>query len=99
MKVEFVESDVLGATLFVQGIEFLKGKDSEEEFQSLVNATAAFSNMFEVDYYISRQEYDLILNIPEKSGAVIFAIEENEYPYERCCEVYISNDNKLKKLI
>lgn len=99
MKVEFLNSDVLGPELFVSASEFLKAEKNSIEYESLANATEAFANLFGVNYQISEDEFDAVIARLDKAGAVIFTIGEDKYPTRRWCEIYVSNNNQLEKLL
>ena len=49
MKVEFIESELWGAALFVAEADFKLAKTRGTEFDSLAHATTAFANLFDVD--------------------------------------------------
>ena len=59
MKVEFLESDVLGAELLISAAEFVKAKNSGVEYDSLTHATSAFAGLLGFNYQITS-----ILSIP-----------------------------------
>lgn len=99
MKVEFLDSDVLGPELFVSASEFLKAEKNNTEYESLAHATEAFANLFGVDYHISEEEYNAVISQMEKTGAVIFTIGEDKYPTRRWCEIYVSNNNQPQKVL
>lgn len=99
MKVEFLDSDVFGPELFVSASEFLKAEKNNKEYESLAHATEAFANLFGVEYHISEDEYDAVISQLEKTGAVIFTICEDKYPTRRWCEIYVSNNNQLQKVL
>ena len=63
MKVEFIESEFWGATLFVAEADFKLAKSKDAEFDSLAHATTAFANLFGVDYTIARDEYNAALDV------------------------------------
>lgn len=67
MKVEFIESEFWGATLFVAEADFKLAKSKDAEFDSLAHATTAFANLFGVDYTIARDEYNAALDVLEKT--------------------------------
>ncbi|NLT08413.1 MAG: hypothetical protein GXY08_02795 [Ruminococcus sp.] len=103
MKVEFLvnqEIGVDGRQLFIQESEFKKAKDDLEEYNSFAFATnCLFSFYGAPDDYISRDEYETILSALEKGGAVIISIVEERYPRRISPEVYVSNNNRLKKIV
>lgn len=98
MKVEFLDNDVLGAELLISASEFVKAKNNEREYDSLVHATAAFANLLGLDYQISEDEFDAVIARLDKTGAVIFTIGESQYPTRRWCEICVSNNNQLEKI-
>ncbi len=79
MKVEFSESDILGAQLLVAVSEFKKALKSDMEFDSLAHATTAFAKLFDVDYEIDSEEYSSVIHFLGKDGLVIFTIGEARY--------------------
>lgn len=62
MKVEFIESEFWGVALLVAEADFKLAKTKDAEFDSLAHATAAFANLFDVDYTIARSEYNAALD-------------------------------------
>lgn len=98
MKVEFLESDILGVELFISASDFLKAEKNEKEYDSLVHATEAFANLFGIEYHISTDEYRTVVSCLDKNSAVIFTIGESQYPTRRWCEILISNNNQLQKI-
>lgn len=98
MKVEFLESDMYGAELCVSATEFLKAKKDNVEFDSLVHATEAFSALLGLDYCISRNEYDAVVNRLDNTGVVIFTVCEDKYPSRRWCEVFVSKNNQPERI-
>ena len=95
MKVEFIESEFWGVALLVAEADFKLAKTKDAEFDSLAHATAAFANLFDVDYTIARSEY----NAAEKNGAVIFSIGSSQYPERRWVEIQVSNNNQPKRVL
>lgn len=77
MRVEFIKSEFWGAALLVAEADFKLAKTKDAEFDSLAHATAAFANLFDVDYTIARDEYNAALDVIEKNGAVIIQFSEN----------------------
>ena len=98
MKVEFLESDVHGAELHISASEFVKAKNNESEYESLVHATSAFANFLGLDYQITENEYGAVCRRLDKSGTVIFTIGEGQYPTRRWCEICVSNNNLLERI-
>lgn len=95
MKVEFIQSDVLGATLFVDGNEFKKVNDNEVEFESLTYATTAFAKYFDVEYTISCDECNAVMDFLEKNSAVIFSLT----PEGNDVEISVSNNNRISRVL
>ena len=101
MKVEFlVNTDINdGRQIFIQEAEFKKAKDNEEEFNSFAFATNCLFAFYGCpDDFINPNEYEKILSALEKGGAVIITIFEEKYPQNVYPEVFVSNNNKLKKI-
>ena len=99
MKVEFTESELWGAALFVAEADFKLAKTRDVEFDSLAHATTAFANLFDVDYTIARNEYNAALDVLEKNGAVIFTIASSQYPERRWVEIQVSNNNQPQRVL
>lgn len=101
MKVEFlVNTDINdGRQIFIQEAEFKKAKNDEEEFNSFAFATNCLFAFYGLsDDFIRPDEYEKILSSLEKGGAVIITIVEEKYPRRVYPEVFVSNNNKLKKV-
>lgn len=98
MKVEFSESDVLGAQLLVTASEFKKAIKSDKEFESLVHATAAFACLFGTNYEISHEEYSATVNFLDNESLVIFRIGAASYPDRQWVEILVSTNNQLTKI-
>lgn len=101
MKVEFLVNTEIndGRQIFIQEAEFRKAKNNEEEFNSFAFATNCLFAFYGFpDYFISPVEYEIILSALEKGGAVIITIIEERYPRNVYPEVFVSNNNKLKKV-
>ncbi len=79
MKVEFVESPVFKATITVSAEDFLKAKDDMSEFDSLYNAIDAFAALFELNFNLLREEYDVAAKYLKESGKVIFTTDQSIY--------------------
>lgn len=102
MKVEFIVNAELndGRQIFIQESEFKKAKDNEEEFNSFAFATNCLFAFYNCpDEYIYPDEYDKILGNLEKGGTVIISIVEEKYPRRVYPEVFVSNNNKLKRVV
>lgn len=99
MKVEFlVDSEINdGRQIFISEPEFKKAIKSEEEFNSFAYATHCFFSFYGIDDFIHKDEYEVILKSLEKGGAVIISMEQ--IGYNRFCpDVYVSNNNRLKRI-
>ena len=99
MKVEFIKSEFWGAALLVAEADFKLAKTKDAEFDSLAHATAAFANLFDVDYTITRDEYNAALDVIEKNGAVIFTIGPSQHPERRWVEILVSNNNQPQRVL
>ena len=99
MKVEFLDSELLGPELFVSATDFLKAKNSVNEFDSLVHATQAFAGLFGIEYEINEKEYNAVADALEKSGAAIFTIGTRKYLDRRWIEISVSNNNRLSRVV
>lgn len=101
MKVEFLMNEGIndGYQIFIQESEFKKAKDNDEEYNSFAFATnCLFAFYNRPDDYIHRSEYEKILSNLDKGGAVVITIVEDRYPRNICPEVFVSNNNRLKKI-
>lgn len=101
MKVEFiVDADINdGRQIFIQESEFKKAKNNDEEYYSFAFATHCLFALYgRPDDFIHRSEYEKILSVLEKGGAVIITIVEEKCPRNIYPEVFVSNNNKLKKV-
>ena len=102
MKVEFlVNTDIMMVDKsLIQEAEFKKAKDNEEEFNSFAFATNCLFAFYGCpDDFISPYEYEKILSALEKGGVgYSITIVEEKYPQNVYPEVFVSNNNKLKKI-
>lgn len=101
MKVEFLVNTEIndGRQIFIQEAEFRKAKNDEEEFNSFAFATNCLFAFYGcADDFITPVEYEKILSALEKGGAVIITIVEERYPRNVYPKVFVSNNNKLKKV-
>ena len=100
MKVEFlVNTDIGdGRQIFITASEFNKAAKDEEEFNSFAFATDAFFSYYGTDRFIDRAEYDYIQKFLDKNGAVIITAVEERYSRHIYPEVYVSNNNRLKRI-
>ena len=101
MRVEFLVNTEIndGYQIFIQEAEFRKAKNNEEEFNSFAFATNCLFAFYGCpNDFISPVEYEKILSALEKDGAVIITIVEERYPRNVYPEVFVSNNNKLKKV-
>lgn len=99
MRVEFIKSEFWGAALLVAEADFKLAKTKDAEFDSLAHATAAFANLFDVDYTIARDEYNAALDVIEKNGAVVFTIGSSQHPERRWVEIQVSNNNQPQRVL
>lgn len=83
----------------VSATEFLKANEDNIEFNSLVHATEAFSALLGLDYRISRNEYDVVVNRLDHTGIVIFAIGESSRPSLMWCEIFVSTRNQPERIV
>lgn len=101
MKVEFiVNTDINdGRQIFIQESEFKKARNNEEEYNSFAFATNCLFAFYNCpNDFIHPSEYEKILSALEKGGAVIITVVEERYPRNIYPEVFVSNNNKLKKV-
>ena len=101
MKVEFiVNADINdGRQIFIQESEWRRAKDNEEEQNSFAFATNCLCAFYGYpDDFINPDEYEKILSCLDKGGAVIISIVEEKYPRRVYPEVFVSNNNKLKRV-
>lgn len=100
MKVEFLANTEIndGRQIFISAAEFVKAKKDEEEFNSFAFATHALFSFYGVDDFITREEYEKILKVVDKSGAVIITVIEDRYPRRFYPEIFVSNNNRLKSV-
>lgn len=102
MRVEFIVNAEIndGRQIFIQESEFKKAENSDEEFNSFAFATNCLFAFYGCpDDFIQKSEYEKILNYLEKDGAVIITVVEKYYPRRVYPEIFVSNNNKLKKII
>ena len=101
MKVEFLVNQGIndGRQIFIQEAEFKKAKNNEDEYNSFAFATnCLFAFYGRPDDFINPTEYEKILTNLNKGGAVIITIVEEKYPRKIYPEVFVSNNNKIKKI-
>lgn len=101
MKVEFLTNTEIndGYQIFIQEAEFRKANNNDEEYDRFAFATnCLFSFYGYPDDFINHDEYEKILSALEKGGAVIITVVSERYPRSVYPEVYVSNNNKLKKV-
>lgn len=101
MKVEFLIGTEIndGRQIFIQESEFKKAKNNKEEFESFAFATnCLFAFYGYPEDFIDKNEYDIIFDKLEKGGAVIITIVEEKYPRRLYLEIFVSNNNKIKKI-
>ena len=100
MNVEFLINEALGngTQLFIPANEFLKAYNDRNEFDSFRLATECYFSRFGLNAYFGIKEYNTIKPHVDKNGAVIITVIEERYPIRIIAEVYVSNNNKLKKI-
>ena len=100
MKVEFLINTEIndGRQIFIEASEFIKAQKDDEEFDSFAFATHAFFLFYGSDDFIGRDEYEKILRVLDKNGAVIITVVEEKYSRRILPEVYVSNNNRLRKV-
>lgn len=100
MKVEFLVNAELGdgRQIVIDAAEFFKASKDEEEFNSFAFATHALFSFYGADDFIRRNEYDTIAKGLSKNGAVIITLFEDRRTRKMLPEVYVSNNNRLKKI-
>lgn len=98
MRVEFLTNAEIndGRQIFIEASEFMKAKKDDGEFDSFAFATHALFSFYGKDDFIDRNEYEKILDLLDKNGAVIITVVEEKYPRRIFPEVYVSNNNRLK---
>ena len=102
MKVEFlVNQDINdGRQIFITESEFKKAVNNEEEFNSFAFATNCLFAIYGYpDVFVGRDEYEEILKSLGKGGAVIISVLEEMYPRGPELFAYVSNNNRLKRVI
>ena len=100
MKVEFLVNQEIndGRQLFIQEAEFKKAKNNEDEYNSFAFATHCLFSYYGEDSFINSDVYERVLSQLEKGGAVIITIVEEGYPRRIYPEIYVSNNNRLKRI-
>lgn len=101
MKVEFLVNEDIndGYQIFIQEVEFKKAKNNEDEYNSFAFATnCLFAFYGYPDKFINPNEYEKILSNLDKGGAVIITVVEEKYPKRIYPEVFVSNNNRLKRV-
>lgn len=101
MKVEFLVNECIndGRQMFIHESEFKKAKNNEDEYNSFAFATnCLFAYYGCLNEFINQNEYEKILSKLDKGGTVIITIVEEKYPRSIYPEVFVSNNNKLKKI-
>lgn len=101
MKVEFRVNECIndGLQIFIQESEFKKAKNNEEEYSSFAFATnCLFAYYGYPNDFINQIEYEKILSKLDKGGAVIITIVQERYPRNIYPEIFVSNNNKIKKI-
>lgn len=101
MKVEFLVNECIndGRQIFIQESEFKKAKNNEDEYNSFAFATNCLFAYYGISNdFIKQSEYEKILSKLDKGGTVIITIVEEKYPRRIYPEVFVSNNNNLKKV-
>lgn len=101
MKVEFLVNEDIndGYQIFIQEAEFKKAKNNEDEYNSFAFATnCLFAFYGYPDEFINPNEYEKILSNLDKGGAVIITVVEEKHPKRMYPEVFVSNNNRIKKI-
>ena len=71
-------------------------KEEYNSFAFATNCLFAFYGLSED--FIRPDEYEKILSALEKGGAVIITVVEEKYPRRVYPKVFVSNNNKLKRV-
>lgn len=88
-----------GRQIFISASEFNKAAKDEAEFESFAFATHAFFSFYGGDFFVDRAHYDIIKQNLDKAGAVIItAYKERPYARNTFVNVYVSNNNRLKRV-
>ena len=100
MKVEFLTNEELndGRQIMISESEFKKAKDNDDEYESFAFATDCLFALYGLKGYIYREEYEKILSCLEKGGAVIITVVKDRYRRDVYPEVFVSNNNRLKRV-
>ena len=99
MKVEFLDSNVLGPNLVIAYVDYIKARASTREFDSLVHALSGFAALWGLDIELSRGEYDRIDEALGKSGSVIFGVDADEGEEAVGLIAYIANGSQIEKFL
>ena len=96
MKVEF-ETSELGDILSVEISQFLRAKESDEEYDSLSMAVYAYylTFCFGIDF---DEVFDFICDHIGKRGRIIFATKLDDNKWDKYPEFYVISNNRLKKI-
>jgi hypothetical protein len=100
MKVEFLVNTEIndGRQIFISAAEFEKARNNDEEFNSFAFATHALFAFYGADDFINRSEYEKILEVLDKHGAVIITVVDEGRQRRVYPEVFVSNNNRLKRV-
>lgn len=100
MKIEFLVNQSIndGRQILIQESEFKKAKDNDDEYNNFAFATHCLFAYYDLDAFITFKEYEKILSNLEKGGAVIITIKQEKYPTRTYPEVFVLNNNHLKKI-
>ena len=96
MKVEF-ETSELGDILSVEISQFLRAKESDEEYDSLSMAVYAYYSTFcfSIDFH---EAFEFICDHIGKRGRIIFAAKIDKDKWDKYPEFYVISNNRLKKI-
>lgn len=103
MKVEFCKLRLKGFVLTVTSAEFLKAKESVNEFESLKFALDSYCQNFCFNYAINKKYYHEIANLVDNEDTIIFEAGYTEnhkqgFP-DYYIDVYLKRKRSLLKII
>ena len=87
-----------GMQIVISELEFKKAKNNEDEFNSFAFATHCLFSFYGFDKFITPDEYNTILSSLEKDCVVIICVIVEKYPTRAYPEVFVSKNNRLKKI-
>lgn len=98
MKVEFLQNKLFGLHLYISAADFKKVKN-DDEFNSLSDAIYAFSLMHGIEYSISYQEIERIVeNLTDDNGAIIIVVSSSICQRNNEIDYFVCNNNKYKSI-